>query len=251
MNQFFEETRTVVTVEIKSHFDTTLKKSALIGGGQQSLASALPSLTSGGSTSAEETKIDEYVENNAVIDQNMPEVPFSRATLQTQQPLFTRLSPPDSKKASTKPIPTSIHNQTNSTPANVLKNSNNTETESTHSESELINQLAAILPRLKPNVISQLTTTLFTPTPAALLKSIDELTEPTDLIVSTESTIATKNGVHNQRLAPIFLVDNIDIKVQKGEKQDKELFKVEAKFPDNKSGPITYIIEAGDDSLFR
>ena len=54
-----------------------------------------------------------------------------------------------------------------------------------------------------------------------------------------------------ERLAPIFLVDNIDIKVQKGEKQDKELFKVEAKFPDNKSGPITYIIEAGDDSLFR
>lgn len=52
------------------------------------------------------------------------------------------------------------------------------------------------------------------------------------------------------RLAPVFTVPQLSVMVDENE-GDLELATLEAKYPDGQPGTVTYVMQAGDPSLFR
>jgi hypothetical protein len=189
-------------------------------------------------------------------------VAFSRATFTTPHAPFTRLvSPPSTPTPSSEPpflSPTKTTTTSEAPPPSTQKATTferfsppqppKTPVATNQTEvSELLKQLSLLLPKLKPEVISKLSPSVFNPTPKP------EIVEAETMETTTYTTTSVLPSTHTQepskREAPVFSAEQLRINISEVGKVS--LPAMEAKYLDGKKGPIGYVLEAGDTSLFR
>ena len=236
----------VVTVQIESSYATSLRKSAFQGG-SQSLASAIANSLGSSSTNSESESVEENRGHSKTEEDSQKlgggaGVPFSREPFppSSRPPPFSLLNPNKAGGFVAPTSPSSIAIATTPAPATVAIPFEASDTNATSSQrKEFIKQLASLFPLVNHRVISIRPPIIFTPLPTPEASSTAAITAGT-----------TRKPSDAGHLAPVFTTPFVKIHVPENE-ANVELVTLEARYSDRRSGPIHYIMETGDESLFR